>query len=187
MEEIEECERKLPGIVKFTANNFKMKIPFKYDKKNLEKCAMIDSLTRLYLTENFHLSDTTRGEVSAMVPEMKNDEPNVADAFIVAYDSIVYGLPVITLNEKHMISMGEAVQKNNRFRSIGILLDNNEFFENNEFRLPNYAKANVRKQTSTTFKVNDINRNFKDVSSILSGGGIQLANNLDERDNSTDW
>ena len=159
MEEVEECEKKLPGIVQFARDNFLMKVT--------TSDRLIDTILTLeeeLLKEDIPLRDSTRGLQSAVQIEYKDGLPSRADAHIVAENNVLLGNPIYTLNEKHLICMRHSSKPNSPQRSSAIL-KKNEHLLNSGYPLHKVAKRNLKKATSTTFKVKNIN---KDKDSLIS-------------------
>ena len=159
MEEVEECEKKLPGIVQFTKDNFLMKVT--------TSKRMIDAIIELedmYLTPDIPLGDSTRALQSAIQIEYKEGLPSRADAHIVAENNTLLGNPIYTLNEKHLICMKSSSKPNSPLRSTAILKKNEDMLHSG-YPLPKIAKRHLKKPTSTTFKVKNIN---KDKDALIS-------------------
>lgn len=152
MKEIEKCESKLPGIVDFTRKYFHINVTTSQ--------RMIDSIVELaeeYLKEDIYLSDGTRVAQSALIKEMKNGELDAADAHIVSGNNVVNGYPFFSLNEKHLITMQNSCRPNKPLRSFAVLKKNKYYL--NKIGLHKVTRANLKKNTATTFRVDDINKN----------------------------
>ena len=156
MKEIELCENKLPGIVNFTRQNFLM--------RTTNSPMLVQTIIDLedeYLRQDIYLNDSTRSLQSAIQIEYKDGLPSRADAHIVAENNVLNGQPLFTLNEKHLICMATSNKPSSPKRSAAILNKNKALVR--DYRLHKVAKKNLKKLTSTTFKVRHINRNTEDL------------------------
>lgn len=153
MKEIEMTENKYPGITNFARNNFLMNIT-----TSPQLIQTIIDLEDEYLKEDIYLNDSTRAPQSAIYLEDKKDGlPNRADAHIVAENNVVNGYPLFTLNEKHLITIEYSDKPNKPQRSAAILNKNQGYLKSHQ--LHKVAKKNLKKSTSTTFKVKNIDKN----------------------------
>ena len=156
MKEIELCEKKYPGIVQFTRDNFLMKTT-----TSQHMIDIIVELTDRYLEEDIELNDSTRALQSAVQGEYKNGLLSRGDAQAVAENNVLYGQPFFSLNEKHLICMIESDKPNKPRRSKAILKKNEELVA--EGRLHKVPKRNLKKLTATTFKVKHIDKSSEDL------------------------
>lgn len=146
--------KKDDGIVKFLEKICKIRIPQGREAKE-NYARVIVSLMQEYLRKDIPLNDETRALQSAVATEIKQGEENFADAKIVAENTILNGCPLVTRNEKHLVSM--PVKRRNNFRSLAILDKNKRFFQSNATTLPNHRiTRNLKNEHSTTFRINDI-------------------------------
>ena len=143
--EIAQCDKKHPGIIEYMKKNCKLKKVKESDEE------YIAGLKEKYLEEDILLPDATRQLQSAISTEIKDHETSDADANIVAENNICNGNPFITLNEKHFIIINQAQKSNYPYRSKAILQKNKEFLDENP-RVPKETKANLKKETATTFR-----------------------------------
>ena len=159
MKEIEMTENKYPGIINFARNNFLMNIT-----TSPQLIQTIIDLEDEYLKEDIYLNDSTRAPQSAIYLEEDNKKdglPNRADAHIVAENNVINGYPLFSLNEKHLICMKNSQKPNSPQRSAAILNKNKGYLKSHQVH--KVAKKNLKKLTSTTFKVKNINRNKDDL------------------------
>lgn len=156
MKEIEMCESKLLGIVDFTRKNFYMRTT-----TSPRLVQTIIDLEDEYLREDIYLNDSTRAPQSAIKIEYKEGLPSRADAHIVAENNVLNGHPLYTLNEKHLVCIENSDKPSSPKRSAAIINKNKLFVS--KYVLHKVAKKNLKKLTSTTFKVRHINRSTDDL------------------------
>ena len=150
--EVELCEVKYPGILKFMSNICKIQIPNEF---NQEIFTHISNLQKEYLKKDILLRDKTRAAQRAIDSEFKDGVENFADSLIVSEKNVITGFPMFTLNEQHLICMNEAKKKNYPYRSNAILFKNKKYVKDNLIK-ETKIKTNISKQTATTFKINRI-------------------------------
>ncbi|MFQ6724297.1 MAG: hypothetical protein ACLRFE_03070 [Clostridia bacterium] len=152
--EVVLCEVKYPGILKFVSKNCKICQPSNYDK-NIKYNNHITNLQKEYLKKDIILRDKTHNHQQAISSETKNGIENLADSLIVSEKNVISGLPMYTLNEQHLICMNEAKKKSVPYRSRAILFKNKKYIKETQIEDAS-IKANISKETATTFKVSKI-------------------------------
>lgn len=147
--------KKDPEIVNFLARICKVHIPRARSEK--VKCAeLIVDLMDEYLMKDIPLSNDSREVESAIASEIKDGEIDYSDARIVAENTLLNGTPVITRNEKHLISM-KLVKRRNRLRSEAILEKNKQFMKAKRGQISSSkVRHNLNNDESTTFRINDV-------------------------------
>ena len=162
MKEVEECEAKYPGIVQFAREHFKIKAV-----TSPHLIQVILELEEEYLKQDVTLNDSTRQPLSAIEEEIKDGMPSRADAHIVAENTVLYGQPLFSLNEKHLICYKMSRKPNSPQRS-SVILKKNQLVLERGARIHKMAKKNLKKITSTTFKVKNIHKSKEElISSML--------------------
>ena len=157
IEEVQRCAclKKDPGIVNFLAKLCKIRIPRTQIGK-VRYAELIVDLMEKYTERDIALSDDTREYQSAVASEIKNGVENFADAKIVAENNILNGAPLVTRNEKHLVSM-EVVKFNNNLRSEAILDKNKKFLKSHKMLIPNKTvRMHLKSKKATTFRITDI-------------------------------
>lgn len=152
--EIKEYAKFNPGIVVFVEGVLKIKKAKPYSKNPLLKQHILN-LQQEYLKEDILLKDTTRKPQSALISEKKKGQVDNSDSLIVAENSVLYGYPLFTLNDKHLISMNEASDKHKSYRSMAILKKNEVYLK----KVPHAHKIvrkNLKAQHSTTFRISRV-------------------------------
>lgn len=127
------------------------------DRTAKEKYAeLIVDLMDDYLAQDIFLSNTTREPQSAIRGETKNGLPNFADAKIASENCILNGDPLVTHNEKHLVSMN-VIKIRNNLRSMAILDKNKKFLKSHKVLIPNKTiRRHLNSEKSTTFRISDI-------------------------------
>lgn len=146
--------KKDPEIVNFLARICKVHIPKSRSEKI--KCAelMVDLMDD-YLRHDIPLSNNVRAYESAIASEIKDGEEDFSDAKIVAENTLLNGCPVVTRNEKHLISMS-AIKRRNNGRSVAILDKNEDFITKHRGEISSRkVRQNLNNLKSTTFRIND--------------------------------
>ena len=152
--EVNYCEMKYPGIIDFMSKICKIEIPNDYSK-NSRILKHVLSLQKEYLKKDIYLRDRTRAAQQAIGSEMKDGVENYADSLIVSQKNVISGYPMFTLNEQHLVCMNEAKRKTHPYRSKAILFKNKKYIEDNKIEDAK-IKANIEKETATTYKINRI-------------------------------
>lgn len=143
------------GILKFLERICKIKIPRSREDK-IKYAELIADLMEELLREDIPLNNGVRAYQSAIATEIKNGKINYADAKIVAENNILNGNPIVTRNEKHLISM-EGFKHTNNFRSFAIEDKNIAFLKRKSPVIPHRRiKINLKNPLSTTFRINEI-------------------------------
>lgn len=154
--EVEACAKIKgdDGIVKFLERICKIKIP--RTRADKEKYAeFIINLMEEYLIKDIPNSKNLGQMLSAIASEEKKGEENFADARIIAENTALNGCPVITKNEKHLISM--PMGRYNNLRSFAILDKNRKVLKNPKVVIPHKrVKTNLKSDYSTTFRINEL-------------------------------
>ena len=149
--ELLEYAKSNPSIMHFIRSVLKVPMAKQYSKSPVLREHIL-SLQKEYLKEDIYLSDRTHKAQSALTSEMKNGRADAGDALIVAENSVLYGYPFFTLNEKHLISMNESQDKQKAYRSRAILDKNRRYLK----RVPHAHKIvrkNLKAQHATTFRI----------------------------------
>lgn len=143
------------NVINFLAKICKTRIP--KDRASKEKYAeLIVDLMDNYLAQDIFLSNTTREPQSAIRGETKNGLPNYADAKIASENCILNGDPLVTHNEKHLVSMS-VIKIRNNLRSMAILDKNRKFLKSHKVLIPNKTiRQHLNSNRSTTFRISDI-------------------------------
>ena len=151
MKELEVCDQKFPGIVDFTRRYFNIR-----PTTSPQMAEDIAELMKLYFEKDIYLSDGTVGAKSALISEKKNDKEDTADAEIISENNATNGHPMFSLNEKHEIVMLDSCNPTKPNWSLAILLKNKKLLK--KPILHKRTRANLKKLTATTFKVENINK-----------------------------
>lgn len=157
IEEVVACANRKNdyGIVRFLENLCKIKIP-QTRREKTRYAELIVDLMEDYLVKDIPLSTNIPELQSAIASEIKKGEENFADAKIVAENNILNGKPIVTRNEKHLVSMN-AVKIRNNLRSEAILKVNRRFLKSHKVLIPNKAvRSNLNNKKSTTFRISEI-------------------------------
>lgn len=144
------------GILHFLEKICKVKIPTTRQEKTKYAELIVDLMDE-YLSKDIPLGNCVREYQSAIASEVKNDEENFADAKIVSENNVLNGKsPLVTRNEKHLISMAGFGRKNN-LRSLAILEKNRKFLKSKQAVIPHKnIKASLKSDFSTTFRINQL-------------------------------
>ncbi len=149
--ELKKCEEKYAGIMEFARTV--LGIP---KAKEYKAGSFIDehirALQQEYLREDIHINDSTRKLQSALTSETKNGEVDTADSLIIAENSVLYGYPFFTLNEKHLISMRETEDKRKAYRSRAILDKNRRYLKQVPHK-HSVVRKNLKAQHATTYRI----------------------------------
>jgi len=155
--EVMQCAKlkRDPNMMRFLSNILQVNIPkSRHDK--VRYAELIADLIQDYIKKDIVLSNNVRENQSAVAEEIKDGVVSVADAKIVAENAFLNGHPIVTRNEKHLVSMNVFRRRNN-FRSIAILDKNEEFYNRYRRKITSaVARKNLRNSKSTTFRINDI-------------------------------
>lgn len=165
-----------PNIISFLTRICKIHLPSS-STTQYRYAELIYDLMTAYSTKNIPLNTATR-ELHSAIFTGKQDEPrDFADALITAQNNILNGTPLITDNEKHLISINltkildnkrkyikngtgklvNTVSTTNRLRSLAILRINKEFLKANKYRIKNKnIRANLQNPRSTTYRILDL-------------------------------
>lgn len=144
------------SIVEFLERICKIKIPMtRADKERYAD--FIIQLMEEYIKEDVPVyKDGKEVMESAIASERKNGVLNFADAKIVAENTVLHGSPVVTRNEKHLISMPGCGYRNNE-RSCAILDKNKKILKSSKVVIPHKRiKVHLKSDRSTTFRINEI-------------------------------
>ena len=147
--------KKDDNVVNFLARICKIHIPKNRDDK--VKCAeLIADLMQDYLRRDIPLSNGVRMFESAIASEIKNGEEDFSDARIIAENTLLNGCPVITRNEKHLVSMSN-FKRRNALRSQAIREKNKAFFQKHKYEISSKkVRQNLHNEESTTYRIGDI-------------------------------
>ena len=147
--------KKDPGAVNFLARICDIHIP--RTRADKVKCAeLIVDLMDSYLEKDIPLSNDVRELESAIASEVKNGEEDFSDARIVAENSVLNGCPVITRNEKHLVSM-KLFRRRNNLRSQAIRDKNKTFVQKNRGNISSQkVRRNLNNEESTTYRISDL-------------------------------
>ena len=142
-------------VVNFLARICKIHIPKTREDK--VKCAeLIAELMEDYLRRDIPLSNGARMWESAIASEVKNGEEDFSDARIIAENTLLNGCPVITRNEKHLVSMSNFKRRND-LRSQAIREKNKIFFQKHRYDLSSKnIRQNLHNEESTTYRIGDL-------------------------------
>ena len=153
--ELEAAEAtRFPGIVQFARKTLGIAKPKDYSKSKLLS-EHIRCLQEEYLKKDVLLRDTTKDPQSAVRTEIKDGKEDSADSLIIAENAILYGYPLFTLNDKHLVSMNEADNKHRPYRSQAILAKNKKYLR----KVPAdkaVVRKNLRSQHATTYSVSKL-------------------------------
>lgn len=143
------------GVIDFLARICNIHIP-RSNRGKVKYAELIVDLMEEYTTRDIVLGNNVREMQSAVATEPKRGEENFADAKIVAENNILNGGPLVTRNEKHLVSM-EAVTLTNSLRSMAILQKNKRFLKSHKLLIPNKTvRRNLNNKKSTTYRIKDI-------------------------------
>lgn len=157
IEEVTKCAKLKgdDGIVRFLESICKIRIP-RGKAEKIKYAEIIADLMEEYLREDIPLPNNVRAFQSAISTEIKKGEENFADAKIVAENTVLNGNPIITRNEKHLISM-EGFHRRNNLRSEAIIDKNIKVLKNPKHAIPHKGIVkNLKNLKCTTFRINEI-------------------------------
>ncbi len=149
--ELKKCEEKYTGIMYFAYSILGIPKAKEYKKGSFVD-GHIKALQQEYLKEDIYINDSTHKPQSALTSEIKNGQADTADSLIIAENSVLYGYPFFTLNEKHLVSMRETDNKRKPYRSIAILDKNRRYLKNVPHK-HSVVRKNLKAQHATTFRV----------------------------------
>lgn len=149
--EILKYAKKNPGIIAFMQSVLKIPKAKQYDNSPILKEHIL-GLQKEYLKADIYLSDSTHKPQQALLTEVKNGANDADDSLIIAENSVLYGYPFFTLNEKHLISMAEAQDRCKPYRSKAVLDKNRRYLKQVPHK-HSVIRKNLKAQHSTTFRI----------------------------------
>ena len=152
--EVEKATSKYPDIVKFIKTNLHISKPKDYSKSPLIK-KHIEALRDEYIKSDIYLGDNTHTPQQARSFEVKNGKVDYTDALIIAENNVLFGCPFFTLNEKHLVGMNEADNKQKPLRSRAILNKNKKYLKLVPHKFTQIRK-NLKRPHATTYRISRV-------------------------------